>query len=83
MGERCKLPQWGPGLNAGDLAIFVDFGTQEVILQYSTLCRVQISINKRHTALLSTSHVLNSGGTNISTISEGGRVPLRDLRPYV
>jgi len=31
MGERCKLTQWGPEL-PGDLAIFVDFGTQEVIL---------------------------------------------------
>ena len=32
MGERCKLPQWGPGRSPGDLAIFVDSGTQEVIL---------------------------------------------------
>jgi len=33
MGERCKLPQCGPGqAKPGDLAIFVDFGTQEVIL---------------------------------------------------
>jgi len=33
MGERCKLPQWGPGGSPGDLAIFVEFiGTQEVIL---------------------------------------------------
>jgi len=32
MGEHCKLPQWGPGRSPGDLAIFVDFGTQEVIL---------------------------------------------------
>jgi len=32
MGERCKLPQWGPGQSPGDLAIFVDSGTQEVIL---------------------------------------------------
>jgi len=32
MGERYKLPHWGPGLSPGDLAIFVDFGTQEVIL---------------------------------------------------
>ena len=31
-GERCKLPQWGPGRSSGDLAIFVDFSTQEVIL---------------------------------------------------
>jgi len=37
MGERCKLPQWGPGQSPNDLAlcdlaIFVDFDTQEVIL---------------------------------------------------
>jgi len=32
MGERCKLPQWGPGLRPGDIAIFVNIGTQEVIL---------------------------------------------------
>ena len=32
MGECCKLPQWGPGQSPGDLAIFVDFGTQKVIL---------------------------------------------------
>jgi len=31
-GERCKLPQWGPGRSPGDLAIFVDFGTQKVTL---------------------------------------------------
>jgi len=57
MGECCKLLQWGPGQSPGDLAIFVDFGTQEVILgdsiiqnhrlmQCSTLHRVQISVNK-------------------------------------
>jgi len=32
MRERCRLPQWGPGRSPGDLAIFVDFGTHEVIL---------------------------------------------------
>jgi len=32
MGERCKLPQWGQGRSPGDIAIFVDSGTQEVIL---------------------------------------------------
>jgi len=31
MGERYKLRQCGPGRSPGDLAIFVDFGTQEVI----------------------------------------------------
>jgi len=60
----------GSGAN-GDLAIFVDFGTQEVILDdliiqsqcyYSILYLVQISINKRHTALLSTLYVLQNSG---------------------
>jgi len=32
MGERGMLPPAWSGANPGDLAIFVDFGTQEVIL---------------------------------------------------
>jgi len=66
----------------------VDFGTQEIILgdsiiqgqcsvQCSTLYPVQISINKRHTALFSTLYVLNSGEhhRHPPSTNSSGRVP--------
>jgi len=58
-------------------------------MQCSTLYRMQISINKWHTTLLSTLYVLNSGGrTSLPSPSVqilGGRVPPspRDLRPWL
>jgi len=55
-------------------------------MQCSTLYPVQVSINKRHTALLSTLYVLNSGVDDHHcrppSTNSGGRVPplTRDLR---
>jgi len=32
MGERCKLPQWGPGRSPGDLAISADVMDKFIII---------------------------------------------------